>query len=276
VPGDGRFIIAWKATPAASAGFSHYEFAVHNLNSDRAGGSISINTGCGATIQNVGFRSVPHHSGEPYNSTAWVSGTAPNGVTWATAQTYAQNQNANALRWGTLYNFWFDSTMAPQSVTIGLFKPGSTASATLNLGGGTALPEYQLNSFSASLDVNNVSTTGATPAVFMGPVNSPNTFTFFSFNTGQFWDLAYTTTNLVPRSSCAYTSAAGQVVNLDITSPTFGTWFGGAFQSGPPFNSFSYPLAFPFPTSVSVQLAILAPNLPDGIALSQATRLQIQ
>jgi hypothetical protein len=49
-------------------------------------------------------------------------------VTWAT-QTYEVNVNANALRWGTLYNFRFDANVAPgtSAVTIGLFKPGSPA-----------------------------------------------------------------------------------------------------------------------------------------------------
>ena len=52
-------------------------------------------------------------------------------VTWST-QTFAQNQSANALRWGTLYNFRFDANVPPLAgggnVTLGLFKPGTPAS----------------------------------------------------------------------------------------------------------------------------------------------------
>ena len=34
------------------------------------------------------------------------------------------NPNANALRWGTIYNFWFDATAAAETAkTIDLFKP---------------------------------------------------------------------------------------------------------------------------------------------------------
>jgi hypothetical protein len=47
-------------------------------------------------------------------------------VTW-NSDSFAQNQNANAIRWGTLYNFRFDADQPPQaaSAVIGFFKTGS-------------------------------------------------------------------------------------------------------------------------------------------------------
>jgi hypothetical protein len=47
-------------------------------------------------------------------------------MTWS-SETFAQNQNANALRWGTLYNFRFDSNRPPavQNATIGFYKTGA-------------------------------------------------------------------------------------------------------------------------------------------------------
>ena len=47
-------------------------------------------------------------------------------MNWST-ETFAQNQNANAIRWGTMYNFRFDSNRPPQaaSATIGFFKTGA-------------------------------------------------------------------------------------------------------------------------------------------------------
>jgi hypothetical protein len=48
----------------------------------------------------------------------------PNSITWAT-QTFAQNVNANALRWATLYNFRFDADAPPNcngNVAVGLFR----------------------------------------------------------------------------------------------------------------------------------------------------------
>ncbi len=52
-------------------------------------------------------------------------------IKWFT-QTYDENINANALRWGTLYNFRFDADSPPVSAmaTIGLFKPGTPDSIT--------------------------------------------------------------------------------------------------------------------------------------------------
>jgi hypothetical protein len=47
-------------------------------------------------------------------------------LSWNT-ETFAQNQNANALRFATLYNFRFDSDRPPQAAnaTIGFFKTGT-------------------------------------------------------------------------------------------------------------------------------------------------------
>src|SRR5262249_30547621 len=83
-------------------------------------------------ISNVGFHDVDYHSGEPFDNTDWGTTVAAGSVLWHSPQTFAQNPNTNALRWGTLYNFRFDATAAPQSgsVTLGLFKPGTPSSVT--------------------------------------------------------------------------------------------------------------------------------------------------
>src|SRR5207302_11456791 len=86
----------------------------------------------------VGFAAPCLHSGEPYCVTVadpalWTSSISGGVITFAT-QTYATNVNANALRWGTLYNFRFDANAAPTTgaATLGLFKPGSPASLTVS------------------------------------------------------------------------------------------------------------------------------------------------
>ncbi|MFQ5461547.1 MAG: hypothetical protein ACE5E5_02865, partial [Phycisphaerae bacterium] len=129
IPGDGLFVLAADATLLGN-GFYRYEYAVYNMNSDRSGSSFFVPLPLGAVIENVGFHDVDYHSGEPYGKLDWsVSITGP-GITWETVP-YATDVNANALRWGTLYNFRFDANVAPDysgSVSIGLFKPGTPAS----------------------------------------------------------------------------------------------------------------------------------------------------
>ncbi len=139
LPGPGivaRFWVAAKATDNGN-GTWRYEYAVQNLNADRAGGSFVVPIGNGVVVSGIGFHGVFAHSGEPYPNTAtnpnnWLGAVSGNTVRWTTPQAYQppNGDNANALRWGTLYNFWFDANVAPVSgtVTIGLFKPGTVMS----------------------------------------------------------------------------------------------------------------------------------------------------
>jgi hypothetical protein len=125
VEGDGRFIVGNYAKDNGN-GTWRYEYAVFNMNSDRSGRSFSVPVPAGATITNAGFRDVDYHSGDPYDLTDWSISTSGGSVTW-TGGTYATNPNGNALRFATMYNFWFDATTPPQDVsaTLGLFKPGA-------------------------------------------------------------------------------------------------------------------------------------------------------
>jgi len=133
VPGEGRFIVAMKAT-SLGGGQWHYEYAAQNFNSDRSGQALQIPIPAGTAITNIGFSDVDYHSGEPYALTDWTSNVTSTQVSWAT-QTFAQNSNANALRWDTIYNFWFDANVAPGagSLTINLFKAGTPASVSGNI-----------------------------------------------------------------------------------------------------------------------------------------------
>jgi hypothetical protein len=128
-----RFIAAAKAT-SLGGGQYHYEYAIYNLNADRSGGSFSVPIPAGAVITNVGFHAPFYHSGEVYDNTAWDSSVTSNAVTW-TPHPFSPAANANALRWGSLYNFRFDANIAPGTgaATLGLFKVGSPSS--LSIGG---------------------------------------------------------------------------------------------------------------------------------------------
>ena len=119
--------MAAKATDLGT-GFWRYEYAVNNLNSDRSIGSFSVPCAAGATVQNIGFHDLAYHGGDGigntnYDGTDWPGAFAGGTVTWSTTP-FATNQNANAIRWGTLYNFRFDTNRPPTtgSVTLGEFK----------------------------------------------------------------------------------------------------------------------------------------------------------
>jgi hypothetical protein len=124
-PQGGRYWIAGKATDVGG-GFWHYEYAIQNLTSDRAAGRFAVPLPDGTATASVGFHDVDYHSGEPFDGTDWSTNGGAGGVIDWSAPAHAVDPNANALRWGTLYNFRFDCDRPPATslLTIGLFKPG--------------------------------------------------------------------------------------------------------------------------------------------------------
>ena len=123
-----RFHVARKVTVPAP-GTWHYEYAVHNMNADRAADRLSIEFLGNTTIANIGFHDVDAHSGEPYDSTDWPASSSAGSVAW-TAPAFAPPANANAIRWGTMYNFWFDASRPPAEIgrhVLRLFKKGTPA-----------------------------------------------------------------------------------------------------------------------------------------------------
>ncbi|HKP02325.1 MAG TPA: hypothetical protein VJU77_03100 [Chthoniobacterales bacterium] len=133
---DGRAFIAYKVTGPV-AGIWHYEYAIYNENLDRAIQSFSIPLGCAITLSNVGFHAPLNHPGFPndgtqgdagFSNAPWSSNQTAAEIAWS-SETFVQNQNANAIRWGTLYNFRFDSDRSPLfgMATIGFFKTGTPA-----------------------------------------------------------------------------------------------------------------------------------------------------
>ena len=134
VPGEGRFEMASKVTDLGN-GLWAYEYLVRNNMSDRSGASFQINiasTGCVTTPYNA-FRDVRYHSGETQNNIPWAFTSTSDGLRWACTETFAQNPNANALRFATAYNFRVVTNRAPAAgtVTLGLFKPGTPSSVTV-------------------------------------------------------------------------------------------------------------------------------------------------
>src|SRR5213075_3301232 len=97
-----RFIVGAKVTNNGNGTWT-YEYAVYNHNSDRSAGSFTVPLSVGTQVTGIGFHDVDSHSGEPYDLTDWSSSITPAGIPWTT-QSHAQNVNAHAIRWGTMYN----------------------------------------------------------------------------------------------------------------------------------------------------------------------------
>ncbi len=128
IPGDGRVIVGVLTTENKS-GF-HTEVAVFNLNSHQSVRSLLIDS-CVGTISNPGFNDVDYHA-EPYTNIDWAPTINGSQIEWST-ETFVENENANALRWGTMYSFWFDSEFQPAELTLGLFRPGKVQEVSVEL-----------------------------------------------------------------------------------------------------------------------------------------------
>ncbi|HVS65458.1 MAG TPA: hypothetical protein VMT85_18365 [Thermoanaerobaculia bacterium] len=113
-----RFHVARKVTGLGD-GTYHYEYAVHNLNSNRGARALVVTFPGPTPITDVGFRDVDSHSGEPYDTTDWETAVSADSVTWFT-DTCDVAPNANALRWGTMYSFWFDASRPPAGIVHSL------------------------------------------------------------------------------------------------------------------------------------------------------------
>jgi len=148
---DGIWFMGYKVTNP-SPGVWQYEYALYNENLDRGIQSFSVPLAPGVNISNIGFHAPPQEPGWPndgtfnnqgYSSMPWTVTQASDSITW-NSETFAQNQNANAIRWGTLYNLRFDGDQPPQSAngTVGFFKTGSPTTVAIQapMGSGTPSP----------------------------------------------------------------------------------------------------------------------------------------
>src|SRR3954462_5911126 len=185
---DGLWFMAYKVTNP-SPGVWHYEYALYNENLDRAIQSFSVPSGPGVNVSNVGFHAPPQEPGWPndgtfsnlgYSNAPWSVTQAPDSLTWS-SETLAQNQNANAIRWGTLYNFRFDADQPPQeaTATVGFFKTGSPMMVAIQApAGGTPTPTptptaTATSTATATPTATATATSTATATVTPRPTPSP-------------------------------------------------------------------------------------------------------
>jgi hypothetical protein len=184
---DGIFFVAYKVT-GPNGGIWHYEYAVYNQNLDRAIQSFEVVTGV-VPVENIGFHAPLQHPGflhdgtqgdAGYSSTPWEVLLDASSVTWST-ETFAINQNANAIRYGTLYNFRFDSVAppVPSIALIGFFKTGSPISVDIQAPSKpdttpTPTPASPTPTVTPTATPTPTATSTPTPTVTVTPTPTPN------------------------------------------------------------------------------------------------------
>ena len=147
VQNEGLLLVACKVI-GNQDGTWQYEYAVQNYNSDRNISSFELPLSPDATVWDIGFHDVDYHSGSPVDGTDWVASVEAGMITWKCTETYEQNEWANAIRWGTTYNFHFTCDRGPRvdTATLGVFKPpvadsvSMTTSTELRTPTGTTAP----------------------------------------------------------------------------------------------------------------------------------------
>ena len=178
IPGEGRLWVASRGALDLATGLYRYEYCITNINSQRSVGRFSVPIGSGTLILEAGMSFPLSHSGEPYSNDAWsrsiVPGPFGSSLDWAT-EDMSVNPDANAVRWGTTYSFWFSSPGMPEMKTaqLGLFRPGAQGDPSVAVWGpvsGSGQPflvDYcaaNANSTGAigQLDIQNVDPLGRT------------------------------------------------------------------------------------------------------------------
>ncbi len=201
---DGFGFIAYKVTNP-SPGVWHYEYAIYNQNMDRAIQSFRVPVSASTNLTNIGFHAPPQHpgwandgtvGGAGYSSTPWAQTRGAGDLTWA-SETFAQNQNANAIRWGTLYNFRFDSNRPPETTnaTIGFYKTGSPIQVAI-----------QGPSLQSTLSINDVTVTEGNA----GTVTANFTVSLTPASTDPV-SVQYATANGLATAGTDYAAAGGTV-----------------------------------------------------------------
>jgi hypothetical protein len=116
-------IIGSKATQMPGGKF-RYDYVIYNMNSDLAIQSLSI-PATRVDSGSIGF-SGGNAGGEIWSNDPWQARIESGRVVWAT-KTYSEDKNANAIRWGSTYNFWFIAGGGPTAAdgTVGRFKVSS-------------------------------------------------------------------------------------------------------------------------------------------------------
>ncbi len=208
---DGRLTLGYKVTQTGPSTW-HYEYVLHNMNNDAAVRSFALPLDPNVALSNVGFRDVAYHSGEPYSGTDWTFSAGGGVASWST-QTFAQNANANALRWSTAYSFRFDANVGPTTgtLTLGMFKTGASVNVP-NIQVPAAPPPPAPGPFNLTAPANGTTVADLTPTLSWGSSAGALTYTAVVATDSGLSNVVASATGLagtswaVPAASLSYSS----------------------------------------------------------------------
>jgi hypothetical protein len=115
-------IVGFKLVPV-SGSRNRFIYAIYNMNSEQGIHSLRVPIG-NTKILSQGFHAASAH-GESWSNEEWPGNPENGNFVWATKK-FSEDPDANAIRWGMTFTFWFeaDATATPGSVSIGRFKAG--------------------------------------------------------------------------------------------------------------------------------------------------------
>ena len=235
-----------------------------------------------------GGASVPHPLANTYYPIPISVGvTIPPGATqgWyitSTADTVAYTNGSGTLLWGTVIAsdaniqvIGGNGIVYLCAGTFGGIGAGQlgrlwNGRVTYSTGGGGAA--WQVNQPEASLSFGG---TNAGPCSGPGVRTvCPGTVFNASLNStllGNGWDVGFHLGSGVSAFGGGITLPNGNVLNLDLSNPTFTLLNGGTF---PPFpGPINVPVSFPVPLTLVAQMAVIDPSTIGGVRLSQANEL---
>jgi hypothetical protein len=125
----GRIFVASRAATDDDFGW-RYDYAVYNLDSAiNVVGFESPVPGLDDVITVLGetFRDVDYHSGDPVDGTDWEYNRLTFSARWDSQPAPALAALRNSIRWGTLYNFGYSSTSAPDETTVRVLLDDGTS-----------------------------------------------------------------------------------------------------------------------------------------------------
>lgn len=204
--------------------------------------------------------------------------TGIQGMAWdpATNLIYAANTNDDSL-------YIIDPSTGAASL-VGPHGNGVGFAKGLTVAGiaGCTATTYQINTVAAAMFVNGRDGTACSPHIARIPVGTSATIDLLTTATlpPSGWEAILDFGPLVPLGGGGITTIGGQIVNVNIFSPSLGFLWGGALPafSGPVAASgmMSVPfIAPPTPLTITAQPAFLDPTAVDGFRLAQGAQLEV-